>query len=94
MKKQSTPRFVIFQKHVHIQWSSSRSEADWQKHLSNNRVAINPENVTKVISGHKSEAKEGSRTSSAEWCCICSNDGFHGYEVDGTFEEVLAALSR
>jgi len=96
MKKQSTPRFVIFQKHMTCESYRFKTEADWEKLLNENRVAINPETVSKVFSMHdfKDSLEEKYRTSSYNRVGICTTDGWQSTEVDGTLEEVLAALAK
>jgi hypothetical protein len=93
MKKQ-TPKFVILQKHIYSEHYWIKTEADWQKRLNENKIAINPENVNFVTSTFDSLIDlKTHRTSSLKRVGI--SFGAQAYvEVDGTFEEVMAALSK
>ena len=94
MKKQSTPRFVIFQKNIYSENYWVKTEEQWQTRLNDNKVAINPDEVSYVSATFDSKLDlKTHRTSSVKRVMISFGWG-HYVEVDGTFEEVLAALSR
>jgi hypothetical protein len=94
MKKQPTPRFVVFQKNIYSENCWVKTEEQWQKRLNDNKVAINPDNVAYVTATFDSMVDlKTHRTSSVKRVGISFDRGNY-VEVDGTFEEVVAALSR
>jgi len=94
MKKQSTPKFVIFQKNFYAANYTIKTEEDWQKKLNDNKVAINPENVAYVTATFDSLIDVTThRTSSVKRVGISFDRGNY-VEVAGTLEEVLAALAK
>ena len=88
------PRFVILQKNIHSENHWIKTEADWKKRLDDNKIAINPETVTYVTATFDSLIDlKTHRTSSIKRVGI--SFGAHCYvEVDGTFEEIVSALSN
>lgn len=95
MKKHPKPKFIVFQKHITAEKSRFKTESEWLALLKENRIAINPEAVCKVFAMHdfKDTLEAKYRTSSYNRVGITTTDGWQAVEVDGTLEEVLAALS-
>jgi len=94
MKKPNAPRFVILQKNIYSEKSWVKTEEQWQERLNDNKVAINPDNVSYVAATFDSMINLAThRTSSVKRVGISFRHGNY-IEVDGTLEEVLAALSK
>lgn len=94
MKTKTNPRFVILQKNIHSENYWIKTEAEWQKRLDDNKIAINPEKVNYVTATFDSGIDlKTHRTSSIKRVGI--SFGAQAYvEVDGTFEEIVSALSK